>query len=123
MDELIGRIVAIVGVDRSVAEKAVAIILDFLLKEGPADQVKALVDALPGAAAAVDALRAQGDIGGIFGGMGGIMGVGGRLMSVGLEVAQIRAVTHDVIAYAREKAGASTVDAIAASIPGLGQYV
>ncbi|MGB9394573.1 MAG: DUF2267 domain-containing protein, partial [Pseudolabrys sp.] len=35
MDELIGRLVANVGVDRSAAEKAVGIILDFLRKEGP----------------------------------------------------------------------------------------
>lgn len=34
MDELIDRIVAQVGVDRSVAEKAVCIILDFLLRKG-----------------------------------------------------------------------------------------
>ena len=51
MDELIGRLVAKVGVDRSAAEKSVGIILDFLLKDGPADKVKALIDRLPGAEA------------------------------------------------------------------------
>jgi len=37
MDELLDRLVANVGVDRAVAEKAVGIILAFLLKEGPPD--------------------------------------------------------------------------------------
>ena len=34
MDELVGRIVANVGIDNATAEKAVGIILQFLLKEG-----------------------------------------------------------------------------------------
>jgi hypothetical protein len=49
MDELIGRLVANVGVDRTTAEQAVAIILEFLMKEGPSDKVKALFDKMPGA--------------------------------------------------------------------------
>ncbi|MGC2158263.1 MAG: DUF2267 domain-containing protein, partial [Pseudolabrys sp.] len=49
MEDLIGRLVANVGVDRSAAEKSVGIILDFLLKEGPAEKVQALIDKLPGA--------------------------------------------------------------------------
>ena len=38
MDELIGRLVADVGVDRAAAEKAVGIILDFLAKESAGRQ-------------------------------------------------------------------------------------
>ena len=53
MDDLIGRLVANVGVDRSVAATAVGIILQFLMKEGPADKVRALIDKLPGADAAL----------------------------------------------------------------------
>ena len=53
MDELIGRLVANVGVDRTAAVTAVGIILQFLLKEGPADKVQALVAKLPGADAAI----------------------------------------------------------------------
>ena len=52
MDELIARLVANVGVDRAVAEKSVGIILAFLINEGPADKVQALMDKLPGAEAA-----------------------------------------------------------------------
>ena len=79
MDELIDRIVAHVGADRSVAETTVGIIFDFLLKKGPSDKVQTLVDRLSGAAAAVPAARAGGDPGGIFGEMAG-HGVGSRLM-------------------------------------------
>ena len=49
MDELVGRLVAELGIDRQVAEQAVGIILAFLIKEGPADKVKPLIDAIPGA--------------------------------------------------------------------------
>src|SRR4051812_26172078 len=53
MEELIGRLVANVGGDRTAAASAVAIILQFLMKEGPADKVKALIDKMPGAEAAI----------------------------------------------------------------------
>ena len=47
MDELIARLVAKVGVDRTAAEKAVGIIFEFLHKEGPADKVQALIARCP----------------------------------------------------------------------------
>ncbi len=122
MDELIGRIVANVGVERSVAERAVGIILEFLASEGPADKVDALLARLPGATAAVTAARATGG-GGLFGAMGGIMGVGSRLMSAGLGMSEIQGVAHEIISYAREKAGDDEINAIIASIPGLDQLV
>ncbi len=49
MDELIARLVADVGIDRATAETAVGIILDFLVKKGPADKVQPLLTKLPGA--------------------------------------------------------------------------
>ena len=55
MNELLDRLVANVGVDRAVAEKAVGIILAFLLSEGPADKVQALIDQMPGAEAMMKA--------------------------------------------------------------------
>ena len=39
MDELIGRIVTNVGIERPVAERAVGIIFDFLATEGRGDAV------------------------------------------------------------------------------------
>src|SRR5262245_4885886 len=76
MEDLIWRLVASVGVDRSAAEKSVGIILDFLLKEGPADKVKALIDKIPGANAL---LSSQSESGSGFS-MGGIMGAGTKMM-------------------------------------------
>jgi len=122
MDELVDRIVARVGVDRAVAEKAVGIIFDFLSKEGPSDKVHALIDRLPGADAAIAAARAN-EGGGAFGSMGGIMGVGSRLMSAGLGMGEIQGVTRELIAFAREKAGDEAVDAIVDGVPGLGQFI
>lgn len=119
MDELVGRLVANVGVDRGTAEKAVAIILDFLRKEGPPDKVQALIDRLPG----VEALLAQHlESGGAFP-MGGIMGAGTKMMSAGLSMGQVQGVTRETIAYAREKIGDDAVGEIVGAIPGLSQFV
>ena len=118
MDELIGRLVANVGVERSAAEKAVGIILEFLRKEGPPDTVQALIDRIPGA----EALIAKQSEGGGFS-MGGIMGAGTKMMSAGLSMAQVQGVTRETIAYAREKIGDDAVGEIVGTIPGLGQFV
>ncbi len=117
MDELVGRLVANVGVERAVAEKAVGIILAFLLKEGPTDKVQALINQLPGAEAAVQ------DASGNGGGMGGIMGVGTKLMAAGLGMGQMQGVTREILAFSREKVGEDTVGEIVGSIPGLGQFI
>ena len=121
MDELVDRIVAKTGVDRTVAEKAVAIILDFLAKEGPEVPVRALLDQFPGADAAIAAARSEGS--GMFGAMGGIMAVGSRLMAVGLDMAQIQSITRELIAFAREKAGDEALGGIVDAIPGLSQFI
>jgi hypothetical protein len=119
MEELIARLVANVGVDRTAAEKSVGIILDFLRKEGPADKVQALIDRLPGAQAL---LQAQGSDGGGFA-MGGIMGAGTKMMAAGLSMGQVQGVTKEVIAYSREKAGEDAIGEIVGAIPGLSAFV
>jgi hypothetical protein len=55
--------------------------------------------------------------------MGGIMGVGSRLMSAGLGMGEIQGVTHEIISYAREKAGDEDLNGIVDSIPGLSKFV
>jgi len=120
MDELIGRLVAKAGVERGVAEKSLAIILDFLRKEGPADKVQALLDGLPGAEAL---LAQQPDAGGGMFSMGGIMGAGTKMMAAGLSMGQVQSVTRETIAYAREKIGDDAVGEIVGAIPGLSQFV
>ena len=121
MDELIGRLVANTGVDRTTAEKAVGIILQFLTKEGPTDKVKTLIDKLPGADAAMRAAPADQGSGGLFG--GGVLGAGTRMMAAGLSMGQVQAVTRETIGFAREKAGEDAVGEIVGAIPGLGQFV
>jgi hypothetical protein len=119
MDELVARLVANIGVDKTAAEKAVGIILDFLQKEGPTDKVKALIDQLPGAEAIIQAQ--QNDSGGF--GIGGIMGAGTKMMAAGLSMAQVQGVTKEMIAFAREKVGEDRIGEIVGAIPGLSQFV
>ena len=124
MDELIARLVADVGIDRATAEKAVGIILEFLVKEGPADKVQPLLAKLPGAETVTQKAAGESDSGGMMGGaMGGVMGAGMRMMSAGLSMGQVQSVTRAVIAYTREKAGEDAVGEIVAAIPGLAQFV
>ncbi|WP_420959870.1 DUF2267 domain-containing protein [Brucella sp. IR073] len=123
MDELIARISSNVGIDPATATKAVGLILAFLEKEGPADKVSALIDAIPGAREAVAAAQAEGGGGFLSSMMGGVMGLGSQLMGMGLGMGEISGVSKQTIAYAREKAGAGPVDDVVNSIPGLGQFV
>jgi hypothetical protein len=121
MDELIGRLVANVGVDKAAAATAVGIILQFLAKEGPADKVKQLIDRLPGAADAIESAPQDSGSSGMFG--GGVMAAGTRMMAAGLSMGQVQAVTRETINYAREKIGEDAVGEIVGAIPGLGQFV
>jgi hypothetical protein len=118
MDELIGRLVADVGVDRAAAETAVGIVFDFLAKEGPADKMQLLVAKLPGAEALMQKAAAEGG-----GGMGGVMGAGMRMMAAGLSMGQVQGVTRQFIAFAREKVGEDAVGEIVGAIPGLSQFI
>jgi hypothetical protein len=115
MDELVGRLVAELGIDREVAEKAVGIILAFLIKEAPPEKIKPLLDAMPGAEAAAAAAPA----GGMF---GGIMGVGTQLMGLGLGMGDVQGVARTLLAYAREKMGEDAVSEMVSAIPGLAQF-
>ena len=124
MDELIARLVADVGIDRATAEKAVGIILEFLVKEGPADKVQPLLAKLPGAEAVMQRAATESDSASLMAGaMGGVMGAGMRMMSAGLSMGQVQSVTRAVIAYTREKAGEDAVGEIVAAVPGLSQFV
>jgi hypothetical protein len=124
MDELIARLVADVGIDRATAEKAVGIIFEFLVKEGPADKVQPLLNKLPGAQAVMQRAATESDSAGLMeGAMGGVMGAGMRMMSAGLSMGQVQSVTRAVIAYTREKAGEDAVGEIVAAVPGLSQFV
>src|SRR5262249_43710465 len=120
MDELIGRLVANVGVDPTAAEKAGGVILPFLIKKGTGDKGQNLIDKMPRARAATEAAGADDGSGAMFG--GGVMAAGTRMMAAGLNLNQVQAVTRETIAFAREKLGEDAVGEIVGAIPGLGQF-
>ncbi len=123
MDELIARLVANVGVDQDAAEKAVGIIFEFLLKEGPPDKVRALIDRLPGAKELMEAQEGVDASGGGMFALGGIMGAGTKMMAAGLSMDQVQGVARETLAYAREQAGEDAVGEIVAAVPGLSQFI
>ena len=129
MDEVIARVAAAAGVSEDVARQAVAHILAFLRKEGPAGPVGEVMAKIPGASDLADTAADGGGGGGMLGalgglmGGGGIMGLAGKLSSLGLGMGEMQTVGKEIFAIAREKAGEDTVGKIAGAIPGLSQFV
>jgi hypothetical protein len=130
MDELISRVAGGTGLDTETARKAVALILAFLAKEGPEEDVGALSEAIPGADAAiaeVDAEEGGGGLGsrlmGMMGSTGGLMGLAGKLTGLGLGMDQMQGAGREIFAYCKEKVGEERLGRIAGSIPGLSQFV
>jgi hypothetical protein len=123
MDELIARLVNNLGIDRDAAEKAVAVMLDFLKKEAPPEKVQALIDKLPGAEQLMESQEGIDASGGGMFAMGGIMGAGTKMMAAGLTMGQVQGVARETLAFAREKAGEDAVGEIVGAIPGLGQFI
>jgi len=129
MDVVIARITAATGLDTTIVEKAVALILGFLVKEGPADEVGKLMDAMPGAR---ETLASSGDGGpgesggglmGMLGGGGGVMALGSKLMAAGVPMGQMQPLGRELFAYGRETAGEDVMGPIVGSVPGLSQFV
>jgi hypothetical protein len=114
MDELVAKVAAATGLDSATARKAVVIILQFLANAGPKDQVAKLIDALPGARAAVSNGGA---------GPSDMMGAFGALTAAGLGMAEVQSVATAFGRVAREEVGVETFDQVVASIPGLSQFV
>ena len=127
MDELIGRITKATGLDAATAQKAVAIILAYLKKEGPPAEVNQLLAAMPGAEQVVGQSGdgGPGATGGGFMGMmgGGVMALGQQLMSAGVGMGQMQPLGRELFAFGREKAGEDVMGPIVGSIPGLTQFV
>jgi hypothetical protein len=127
MEELIARVTEKTGLEASVARKAIGLILAYLQKEGPANEVGQLVAALPGAEEAISSAQGDSSGGGIMGMMGamggGVMALGGQLMGVGVSMGQMQPLGKELFAYGREKAGEDVMGPIVGSIPGLSQFV
>ena len=134
MDNLIASVAAETGLAPDVARKAVALMLDFLKREAPADSVNALFDKAPDLRAVAATASTGGEgMGGTMRGLmgtgggamggGGIMALGGDLMNLGLGMGQIQTIGKKVFAYAREKGGDELVGEISEAIPGLSQFI
>jgi hypothetical protein len=127
MEELIQRVSAAAGIDSTLAAKVIGIILAFLEKAGPSEQVAEIKAKMPGSQALIDQIASdRGDgtvIGGLMGMGGGLMGLAGELTDAGLGMSQMQGVGKEIFAYAREKAGEDTVGEVVAAIPGLSQFV
>lgn len=126
MNELIDRIAEQLGIDRSLAEQAVGIMLNLVKKEGDPSKAPDLMAALPGADALADAHGGGG--GGLLGAIGGALGGGaiaayGKLTQAGLSTDQIKAIGEMLFDHAREKAGEPLVKDAVSTIPGLKPYL
>ena len=131
MEQIISRICAATGLGEDVAKQGVGIILNFLMKEGDAGVVGQMVSKIPGADDLLAAHTANegtggsGILGGLAGAMGGggIMGLAGSLQGIGLDMGEIQGLAKEFAAGARELAGDDVVDAVAAQVPGLDQFM
>ena len=127
MEELIARITQATGLDAQTAQKAVGIILSFLKKDGPPEEIAKLLTAMPGAEDVI-AQSGDGGPGGLMGGFmgamgGGVMVLGQQLMGAGVGMGQMQPLGRELFAFGREKAGEDVMGAIVGSIPGLNQFV
>ena len=127
MEELIARVTQATGLDQATAKKAIGLILGFLKKEGPPNEVNQLIAALPGADDAMLQAGEGGGGGGLMGMMGsmggGVMALGGQLMAAGVSMGQMQPLGKELFSYGREKAGEDVMGPIVGSIPGLTQFL
>ena len=135
MQELVSRVVNKVGIDASLAQPAIGIILQKLKSVLPPDMVAKLMGAIPGAESLISAAEekeaAAGtmpDIGGMIGGAlgsltggssgGALMEVLGKLQGLGLSTDQSTAVGSEVMAFIKEKAPADVTAEIEKTLAG-----
>ena len=129
MEALVARITEATGLEASVVEKAVGLILAFLVKEGPQEEVSKLLDSMPGAQQAVATSgdggpgSTMGSLMGMMGGGGGVMALGSKLMAAGVPMSQMQPLGRELFAYGRETAGEDVMGPIVGSIPGLSQFL
>jgi len=127
MDELIARVSSAIGVDEQIARSAIGEVLAFLHKELPDGPVSEFFEKVSGSREMVDAVAAASGAGGggLLGGLlnSGLMGLATRLNGLGLDMGQIQQLGHEIFAYAESIVGKEKVQQIAASIPGLSQFL
>jgi hypothetical protein len=120
MDELTAWLASKAGIENTVAEQTIGIILGYLRNEGPTDKVQVLIDKIPGAEAAISASENGSGLARLMG--GGLMAVGTRLMGLGLGVSDIQNIARELVRFGRDKIGEDQMGAIIAGTPGLSQF-
>jgi predicted lipid-binding transport protein (Tim44 family) len=90
MQEIIDQIAARLGIDQAVADKSVAMIVNFIVTQVPADYAEMIKQNVPGfeelatvGAAQAEAADAAAGGGGLMGALGGLMGGGGLAGALG----------------------------------------
>ncbi len=131
MDELIARASQAAGLEPELAQQAIGEIFAFLKAEVSREQVQKLFDKLPGANDLADSrARPEASISnngllsslrGLMG--GGVMGLASKLMGLGLNTGEMQRLAHEVINYAREKAGDDIVNEIIDLVPPFRQFM
>jgi hypothetical protein len=114
MQQLVARLAVAGRIDRDRAERAARIVLGMLEREAPPEAVDRLFGAMEGAREAAG-LDGEGSVSGGFGAMSAF----NALTAAGLSVREAQAVTREIVAFAREKAGDAVVEQIVAAVPGL----
>ena len=135
MENLIARVASAANTTPEIARQAVALIVDFLCREGPEDAIETLMNSAPALKAIVASSSPTGGEGmghfvkGLMGtgagamGGGGLMELGSSLMELGLGMDQIHAVGKTTFEYARITAGDDVMGEISSAIPGLSQFI
>jgi glutamate synthase (NADPH/NADH) small chain len=98
--------------------------VEFLSNEAPAGAMQDLAGTVPGLSEVLSRCSGATSLPvstGHFGGMARLMQAADRMMSAGMTMAQVQQATHEVVAFARERAGEEAVNRIVTAIPGLRQ--
>lgn len=126
MDDLISRLVARHKISEDTARILVVIVLQYLVKEAPAEKLAPIIAAhpwIPEVLAKAGPEQATTPAAQHFGGMARLMEVADRMMAHGLTMSEVQSTIRDTVDYARAHAGNENVDALVRSIPGLRQVV
>ncbi len=124
MDELIARLRDKVGISEAAARRSVEVVIAFLASEAPAGTMNELAAGISGLEEVIAHLPAETALPAStrhFGGMARLMEAANRMMESGLTMSQVQQATHEVVCFARDKAGEDVVNRIVTAIPGLRQ--
>lgn len=126
MDELITRLSQRLDLDPAAARGVVGLVLKFLDREAPREDIAPLLAAHPWIPALLEEIPdepAPPACERHFGGMARLMQVADRMMALGLTMPQVQTAVRETVAYARETVGDDAINHLVRAIPGLRQVV